>query len=162
MSRLVKNLRNNRCVIFDAGRFDDWCVYVVENGGYKTPPLDMVYFEDLSLLSKKYPKNKVYDDFVSIYDRTTSKIEQATIDLIDNIVESYNQEDQDIIEQWFTVLYAGMIAEENKEHAILKKRVKRLGMYQVLILNNPAVEAAKFSYNKNWRDLDTIMKRYGF
>ena len=162
MSRLVKNLRNNRCVIFDTGRFDDWCVYVVENGGYKTPPLDMVYFEDLSRLSKKYPGNKVYDDFVSIYDRTTSKIEQATIDLIDNIVESYNQEDQCIMEQWFTVLYAGMIAEENKERAILKKRIKKLGMYQVLILNNPAVEAAKFSYNKNWRDLDTIMKRYGF
>jgi hypothetical protein len=66
------------------------------------------------------------------------------------------------VEQWFTVLYAGMIAEENKQNAILKKRVKRLGMHQVLMLNMPSSVAAKFSYGKKWRDLDAIMRPYGF
>ncbi len=37
------------------------------------------------------------------------------------------------MEIWFNVLYAGMVAEENKENAVLKKRIKRLGMHQVLI-----------------------------
>ena len=60
------------------------------------------------------------------------------------------------------VLYSGMIAEENKNKAILKKRVKHLGMYQVLILGIPAKEAAKFSYGKSWRELDSIMREYGF
>ncbi len=55
-----------------------------------------------------------------------------------------------------------MIAEDNKENAILKKIVKRLEMHQVLILNMPARDAAKFSYGKNWRDLDAIMKPLGF
>lgn len=35
-------------------------------------------------------------------------------------------------------------------------------MYQVLILGIPAKEAAKFSYGKPWRELDSIMREYGF
>jgi hypothetical protein len=63
---------------------------------------------------------------------------------------------------WFTVIYAGMIAEENKANAVLKKRIKRLGMYQLMIQNiNPEV-AANFSKGKNWRELDVLMKQYGF
>jgi hypothetical protein len=55
-----------------------------------------------------------------------------------------------------------MIAEENKANAILKKRVKRLGVHQVLVLGMPPSEAAKFSNGKKWRDLDAIMKSNGF
>jgi hypothetical protein len=47
------------------------------------------------------------------------------------------------MELWFTVLYAGMISEENKTNAILKKRVKRLGIHQVLIQNSTPSEAGK-------------------
>jgi bifunctional pyridoxal-dependent enzyme with beta-cystathionase and maltose regulon repressor activities len=82
--------------------------------------------------------------------------------LIDRIVSTYNHEDKIIVEQSLTVIYAGMIAEENKKNAILKKRIKRLGIHQVLILNMPAREAAKFSYGRNWRELDAIMSTFGF
>ena len=55
-----------------------------------------------------------------------------------------------------------MIAEENKENALLKKRIKRLGMYQGLVLDHPADKTAMFSYGKKWKELDAIMKQYGF
>ena len=57
---------------------------------------------------------------------------------------------------------AGMIAEENKVNMILKKRIKRLGVYQVLMDNFPPSEAANFSKGKGWRELDSIMKAKGF
>ncbi|HEX7365966.1 MAG TPA: hypothetical protein VF273_02665 [Pelobium sp.] len=162
MARLVKDLQNNRSVIFDFGRFDDWCVYVVESDGRKKAPFDETYFTDLYNISLKYLPNKVYLDFVLIFEHTTKIIDQAVLTLINQIVATYQEEDKVMIEQWFTVIYAGMIAEENKNFAILKKRVKRLGMHQVLVLKMPAIAAAKFSYNKKWRDLDLLMKSLGF
>jgi hypothetical protein len=162
MATLIKNLQNNRSVIFDTGKFDDWCVYVVEANGSKQAPFDTTYFSDLYTISKSYPNNKVYIDFVTIYDLTNKNIDINVLNTIDLIVNTYSAQHKIIVEQWFTVLYAGMIAEENKQNAILKKRVKRLGMHQVLMLNMPSSVAAKFSYGKKWRDLDAIMRPYGF
>lgn len=162
MARLIKNLANNRSIIFGKGKFDDWCVYIVESNGHKKAPFDETYFSDLYQISQKYVNNKVYNDFVQIYNLTTQQIDESVLHLIDTIVKTYKEEDQILVEQWMTVLYAGMIAEENKNKAILKKRVKHLGMYQVLILGIPAKEAAKFSYGKPWRELDSIMREYGF
>jgi hypothetical protein len=66
------------------------------------------------------------------------------------------------MELWMNVIYAGMIAEENKENAILKKRIKRLGMHQVLIDGMKPEEAAVFSKGKKWKELDEIMRSKGF
>ncbi|MDX1903491.1 MAG: hypothetical protein SFU27_04975 [Thermonemataceae bacterium] len=162
MSRLIKNLANNRKVVFDTGKFDDWCVYVVESNNTKKAPFDTEYFSDLKQLSSKYPKDKIYDDFVLIYDKTNTVIDNTVLALIDKIVATYNEDDQTIIEQWFSVIYAGMIAEENKQNAILKKRIKRLGMHQTLKLDYSPQVAANFSKGKGWRDLDAIMRPLGF
>jgi hypothetical protein len=162
MATLIKNLRNSRKVIFDTGKFDEWCVYIVDSNGSKNAPYDTTYFTDIKRIANRYPENKIYEDFVLIYDQTTSEIDEDVLSLIDEIVDTYEEEDKTIIEQWFSVIYAGMIAEENKEKAILKKRVKRLGMYQVLVLNMLPSIAANFSKGKKWRDLDAIMKPYGF
>ena len=162
MAKLIKKLFDNKKVIFDSGKFDDWCVYVVESNGSKKAPYDETYFSELKDISQHYSGNKVYADFVKIYDLATKSIDDNVIKQINQIVDTYNVEHQKKIEQWFTVIYAGMIAEENKQYAILKKRIKRLGMYQVLVLNMPAREAAKFSYGKKWTELDAIMKPYGF
>ncbi len=160
MSTLVKLLSNNRKVIFDKGRFDNWCVYIVEKEGSRYAPTDQQYFEDLARLSRQYPDHKVYKDFLQIYTLTHKYIEASTLHLIDHIADSYQKQDQTLIEQWMTVLYAGMVAEENKEYAILKKRIKHLGVYQVLILDMPSHKAANFSKGKKWRELDLVMKNY--
>jgi len=162
MERLINELRNNRRVIFDSGSFDDWCVYVVESDNFKKAPYDVTYFSELKTLSLHYEIDKVYNDFVLIYLLTTNIIEQNVIQLISKISSTYKSQDQAIIEQWMSVIYGGMIAEENKAHAILKKRVKRLGMYQLLKLDLLPQIAANFSKGKKWRELDLIMTQYGF
>ena len=65
MATLIKTLKNDRQVIFDSGSFDAWCVYVVETNGNRNAPRDNNYFSDLQDIAKRYPDNKVYDDFVS-------------------------------------------------------------------------------------------------
>jgi hypothetical protein len=162
MAILIKNLRNDRKVTFDKGRFDDWCVYVVESNGSKAPPYDTNYFKYFERITQYYPENKIYEDFVLIYDQTTSKIDEDVLILIDKIVDTYKEKDRTLVEQWFSVIYAGMIAEENKNGTVLKKRIKRLGMYQVLVLNMSPGDAANFSRGKKATELSPLMKSYGF
>ncbi|MFV0225911.1 hypothetical protein OBJ96_12540 [Empedobacter falsenii] len=158
--RLIKNLRSDRKVVFDQGKFDDWCVYIVEANGTKKAPFDVDYFTDLKELNKLYENDKVYQDFLKIYHPTDETISSEILSLIDDITKTYKPEHQVIIEQWFTVIYAGMIAEENKQFAILKKRVKHLGVHQTLIQDFTPENAARFSYGKKWRELDVIMKEF--
>ena len=160
--RLIKKLKNGRSVIFDKGSFDDWCVFVVEKDGQRKAPFDVDYFTDMQAMAKHYQQDKVYNDFVAIYAWTDKTIDQQVITMIDKMVTTYQPDDQILIEQWMTVLYAGMIAEENKEFAILKKRIKRLGMHQILKLGYTPEVAANFSKGKKWRVLDAIMVPLGF
>ena len=83
------------------------------------------------------------------------------LDGIAEIATGYG-EDAQSMETWLTVIYAGMVAEENKERSVLKKRIKRLGIHQVLIENVAPAVAAGFSRGKPWRDLADIMKKRGF
>jgi len=161
MATLVKTISDGSIIEFDIGSFDEWCVYLIPKGEIKFAPKDVQYFRALRDFGKKYTGKKIYNDFVTIYDATTSAINKEVLDKITEIASIYG-DDKIIMDIWFTVIYAGMVAEENKKNAILKKRVKRLGMYQVLIENQSPDFAANFSKGKKWRELDALMKKYGF
>lgn len=162
MERLVKELQNGQRIVFDQGNFDSWCVYVVEPNGERYAPKDKLYFAELQKIALSYPENKVYNDFVSIYQQTTSVIDPQIPAYIETLHKTYLPHHREKTGLWFTVLYAGMVAEENKENAILKKRIKRLGMHQVLIQKLAPETAAAFSKGKNWRELDLLMRQLGF
>jgi len=159
--REIKKLQNKNSIIFDRGNFDDWCVYIVNSSGQRQAPKDIEYFSRLKEIGNKHGNKKIYDDFVKIFESTTGTINSDTLDLIEKISTDYGAEQYEI-EQWFTVLYAGMIAEENKNRSILKKRIKRLGMHQLLIDNKEPRIAANYSKKMPWRVLDGIMKTKGF
>ncbi|MEA3443402.1 MAG: hypothetical protein U9R19_01605 [Bacteroidota bacterium] len=161
MERLVKILAQNCKVVFDKGKFDHWCVYFIDGNGNKNAPYDVKYFAELKQISDYYGSDKVYNDFLEIYNLTNKEIDEAVLILIDKIITSYELQHQFDVEKWFSVIYAGMIAEENKDFAILKKRIKRLGMYQVLVENMAPAKAANFSRGKKWRELDELMKQKG-
>lgn len=148
-------------LIFDEGKFDRWCVYLIFPNGNKTAPKDIFYFTKILRIAKIFGHETIYNDFILIYELTDSSVNLNIFDKIDNLAKKYKAYENEII-IWFSVLYAGMIAEENKEHAILKKRIKRLGMHQVLIDKMEPAKAAVFSKNKNWRELDQICKLKGF
>lgn len=99
---------------------------------------------------------------MAIYRLTSNKIEHNVLLLIDQISDSYNGDERILFEKWYTVIYACMVAEENKDFAMLKKRIKRLGMYQLLIDKYSVSAAVNFSKGKKWKELDKIMKEKGF
>ncbi len=161
MPTLVKVIRNIHLVEFDRGRFDHWCVYLKRDNRNRYAPRDSEYFLILQQLAAKHGHQKMYDDFVIICETVNTQILPKTLDLITQISETYFG-DAIEIDIWFTVLYAGMIAEENKENMVLRKRIKRLGMYQVLIEKMQPDMAAKFSFGKKYAELNALMKERGF
>ncbi len=161
MAVFIKNIGNRNLVEFDIGAFDDWCVYLTRSSNRRYAPKDIEYFSWLQLKTQQYGAARMYNDFLRIYKPATKHIDTNILDLITAIASDYgaDAEDADI---WFTVIYAGMVAEENKEKAILKKRIKRLGMHQLLLEGKDADYAAHFSRGKNWRVLDALMRERGF
>lgn len=161
MPQKINEFSNGGFIEFDSGCFDGWCVFVTTPGSLRFAPTDVQYFTRLKKLSEKFGPQKVYDDFVVIFNRTTKNVDQKVFELITVLSRFY---DTDVVEMelWLNVIYAGMIAEENKENAILKKRIKRLGLHQVLIDGMPPEKAAVFSKGKKWKELDEIMRMKGF
>lgn len=161
MSRLVKKVQGKHLVEFDNGIFDQWCVFLTREGMPRYAPKDTEYFSVLKNMGVKYGPAKIYNDFIQYYTHTSKYLDNKLLDLITNLSNDY-ENDAEEMDIWFTVIYAGMIAEENKINAVLKKRIKRLGMHQVLLENMDPVIAANFSKGKKWKELDTMMKERGF
>lgn len=161
MPQKINEFSNGGFLEFDSGCFDGWCVFVTTPGSKRFAPSDVQYFVRLKELSEKFGPQKIYDDFVVIFNRTTKNVDPKVFELI-TVISRFYDADSPEMEMWLNVLYAGMIAEENKENAVLKKRIKRLGMHQVLIDDMPPEEAAVFSKGKKWKELDEIMRLRGF
>lgn len=161
MPRRINKFSNGGLLEFDHGNFDEWCVYVTRANGKRFAPTDSRYFSRLGKLAKTHGNQKIYDDFIVVFHRVSKNIEPEIFDLIAILSRSYGA-DQLEMEIWLGVLYAGMVAEENKENAKLGKRIKRLGMHQVLIEGVAPEEAALFSKGKKWRELDKLMQEKGF
>ena len=160
MSQLIAGLSSKIQIVFDRGKFDNWCVYIVE-GGKKNAPKDLYYLTDLKELSKKYSSGKLYKDILSVYNNTYIHVDEKVIQLIDNIAETFFFKDQFIIRKSLIVVYAGMIAENNKEKTRLGKRIKLLAIHQLLNQNFTPEQAADFSRGKSWKELDEIMNCLG-
>ena len=160
MATLIKIINNNIRIEFDKGRFDGWCVYLAKKGNKRYAPSDTEYFHRLQEMGKTYSNQRIYNDFIKFYSLTNKTIDQNILKMIDILAESYSN-DKDELNTWFTIIYAGMVAEENKDGAVLKKRIKRLGMHQVLIGSLAPEDAANFSKGKTWKELDSIMKTLG-
>lgn len=161
MSVHIKTISDGSIIEFDKGSFDEWCVYLKRKGKPRYAPSDVQYFQELSDFAKVYGPNRIYSDFVKIYSLTDSTLSSQILNDITKIARTYI-DNSIIFDIWFTVIYAGMVAEENKKHAILKKRIKRLGMHQVLIEKKSAEYAANFSKGKKWKELDVLMRSLGF
>lgn len=144
------------------GRFDDYCVYITRPGERKHAPKDAEYFSFFIEKSLKYSSERIYDDYVRIYEKTTDQIDYNVFEEIEEISMSYDEKDKLDFYVWYSVIYLGMVAEERKEHAVLKKRIKRLGMYQILFERMSAEEAATFSTGKKATELISLCSKKGF
>lgn len=93
----------------------------------------------------------VYEDFKSLYSSTTKEVDANVFETIKEISGKYPNPDE--AEAVFSVLYMTMLAEENKQGAILRKRIKRLGVHQVLVEGMSPKIAANYSRGKTSLEL---------
>jgi hypothetical protein len=161
MSRRIKMVRGKNLVEFDRGSFDEWCVFLSRPGQPRYAPKDTEYFTTLKNMGNRFGHAKIYNDFISYYNQTTKDLDSTILDLITVLSNDYETEAEEM-DIWFTVIYAGMIAEENKDRTYLGKRIKRLGMHQLLLENYDPELAANFSKGKKWQELDKMMRGKGF
>jgi hypothetical protein len=161
MQRLIQRIDKDTYIFFDSGNFDDWCVYIRDKNG-KRAPLDKEYFSFFVNLASEYSEKRVYSEFVSIYSKINNHISKKILEFIISLAKKYPSPlDRDVAINYIFI-YAGMIAERNKDFAVLKERIKRLGMHQILIDHMSVSEAANFSKGKKWKELDEICKAKGF
>lgn len=157
----IRTFQDGSFLEYDKGSFDSWCVYFTKASGERKPPRDMDYFAQLKELASRYGASRVYDDYVHIYDRTGKKISEAVFSEIHILAEYYGK-DALQVEVLLSILYMTMIAEERKEYTRLGKRIKRLGVYQLLMEGKSIRESANFTRGMGWRDIAALCEARGF
>ena len=159
---IIKEFKDGSFLEYNRGSFDEWCVYYTNIEGVRKAPKDTDYFEDLYQFSKKYGIDKIYSDYVKIYDRTGKNIDKEVLIYITQIANEYEKQDILEVDIMFSILYMAMISEENKDYTKLGKRIKRLGVYSLLKENKTIEESATFMKRMGWRDIDKICIERGF
>ena len=154
--KIVKKFKDGSEIGFGKGCFDDFCVYLDNK-----PPLDVHYFIRLYELKEIYGGSNIYNDFVYIYELVTKKLESAVLENITHISQKY-KDDITRVDKIFTILYMAMIAEENKANTKLGKKIKRLGVHQILIENITPNVSANYSKGMKWREIEKECMERGF
>ncbi|MBU2115362.1 MAG: hypothetical protein KKE94_16485 [Gammaproteobacteria bacterium] len=156
---LIANLLDKTRLVFSQGRFDSWCIYHLRNGFAHA-----IRDEEVFALMQKYTYTQqrftLYQDFLTVFKLVTNEINCGLVNNITRISMKYEAPGE--VQFILMFLYAGMVAEENKEKAILKKYIKRLGVHQVLIECMLPKMAANYSRQKKWRELQLECEARGF
>lgn len=158
----IKEFKDKSFLEYNKGKFDDWCVYYTNAQGIRKAPKDIDYFKKLYQFSLKYGVDKVYSDYVKIYDKTEKTLSKELLKYITQIAYGYEEQDILEIDVMFSILYLAMISEENKENSKLGKRIKRLGIYSLLKENKTIEESANFMKGMKWREIHKICLERGF
>lgn len=161
MRRIIKSFADGSSLEYDSGNFDNWCVYLTRPNAQRRAPRDVDYFTEIKRYAEKYGAHRIYSDYVRVYDFTGKAIEPAKLADISRITAAYGEDavEMDII---FTTLYMGMIAEEQKQHTRLGKRIKRLGVHMLLMENCGPAYSANSTRGMKWTEIDALCKARGF
>jgi hypothetical protein len=161
MTTRIANFDDGTHLDFDVGKFDNFCVYIYQKDGSRRAPLDIDYFSDFQYLAEKYTKDKVWLDFLGLYEKTTRELSEKVSSYIESLCESYIS-DKLLFMKTFYILYASMIAENNKSNTKLGKRIKRLGLHTLIIENENLDYSVSFMRGKSWKEIDKICTSRGF
>ena len=161
MSRLIKEFTDGSKLEYGRGRFDNWCVFYTDANGYRIAPRDCEYFDEINRFAEKYGYEKLYTDYVSLYSLTEGAVNDKVLAFISDIAKHYTN-DALRIDVLLSILYMGMIAEERKVNTKLGKRIKRLGMHQLLVEHKPVSEAANFMRGMGWQKIAMMCDERGF
>lgn len=144
-------------VYFGRGRIDEYCVFV-ETDSRRHAPKDVAYFDSLKTIADRHGelgRDKVYAIFQRLYDSADRNIRQDVLDTIAEEVKNFGG-DALLLEHILVTIYYAMVAEESrgpKERFPLGKRLKKIGVYQLLVEDVAPSKAANSSKGRPWRDL---------
>lgn len=161
--RHLYRFRDGEEIYFARGNFDDWCVYRRAPGERARPPRDADYFAELLRLGERYGRGRVYAYFRAVYDLTDNTRRWSVFKLVGEQGSSLGEADGLPYAKVMVTLYYAMVAEENREPARrypLKKKVKKIGVFQVLIEGLSPSEAASFSRGTPARVLLELLREY--
>lgn len=161
MGKIIKKFSDSSYLEYDRGSFDAWCVYFTNAAGYRKAPRDTEYFAQLRDLADRYGVEKVYHDYVEIYNLTGTEINEDCLKKISHLSRWYGA-DATQVDIIFTILYMAMISEERKAGTHLGKKIKRLGVYKLLIENRSVRESADFMRGMYWKDIELLCNERGF
>lgn len=156
--RLTTTLGKWASISFTQGRFDGWCIEVIAPDTPKYPT-DEWYFTKLVEYADQVGTERVYNDFVTMYDLTTKEFSQDAVRTIVEMVAEDYPVDARLV---FLILYYGMVAEENKENTKLGKRIKRLGVHELLVYGDPPHIAAHSTRGNIWQAIQDKCREAGF
>jgi len=161
--------KKNATMYFGQGNFDEWCIFITGSNSYPNVPTDVWGLNFLKTWSEKRAPESIYNDFIKIYDQVgegaTYSYTKPVIELIEQLAFNYPSY-IDACVLW-TYFYMGMIAEENKkndkgEKLPLRRRIKRLGVYMVLMEGIQPQVAANYSRGLGADYLDKVCFYRGF
>ena len=145
---------------FGWGNFDKYCVHVYDTVNRKKWfPLDEEYFQWIYDLSMVFGVDNVFDDFLLLY-------ENVDVDSTNNdcyyLTKGLDLHYPSIDTQhWWMIFYMTMYAECVKKGAILKKRIKLLGVYNILYDGYSIPYVVKYMRDMSWYELDDLMYERG-
>ncbi|MBD5487205.1 MAG: hypothetical protein HDR13_00185 [Lachnospiraceae bacterium] len=160
MGRLVKEFPDGSFLEYDRGKIDSWCVYMTNPDGVRRPPLDRDYFNELKALADEYGAERVYRDFVDIYDSTTRDIDENVLKHITQMAKTYG--DPLEVDKLFTTFYMAMTSEENYPNTKLGRKIKRLAAYEILFGGRDVDNAVVFMKRMGWKEIDALCCERGF
>ena len=156
----LKQFPDGSRVEFGRGSFDGWCVFVTRPPAPRHAPRDVDYFAELKILYGRFPQ--LHEHFIEVFQRTSRIVDATVLERITELAALYPAEERVLVDVLLTTLYAAMLAEENRAHAPLGKRIKRLGVHQVLVEGMAVELAANYSRGRPWRELAEECARRGF
>lgn len=161
MGQHIKTFADRSFIEYDQGKFDKWCVFYNSADGERTPPRDVDYFRELKRLAQKYGADRIYADFVEIYNMTGKELEEHKLRLITDMAFSYGR-DALTVDIILSILYVAMISEEKVAYTKLGKRIKRLGVHLLLLEDKTESYAANIMRGKGWREIAADCEKRGF
>ena len=145
---------------FGRGKIDNFCVYVKEQNRVYAP-LDTEYFQFIHELASNFGTIKVYNSFKRLYAIAELEVVSNAIEIIDEQANRYDDFELRC-QKYFSIIYLAMVAEQNYPNTKLGKRLKRLGIYQLLFEGMTVEEAANWSRGKPWKEISEECKSRGF
>lgn len=160
LNSLITAFDDSTYLCFTRGAFDSWRVTFLDAEGKQNySPKDTAFFDYFLSLTEYGSTKKDIFNIIKKMSKKISKNMDIIFDPLRKDIYKYAKElnipenEQLRFEKAMMSILAAMLSEEQKAFTKLGKKLKLLGLHQVLIGNMEPKTAANWSRGKSWRDI---------